>query len=90
MWHLVEADRLEKKWRKLPGQIVKKYELWKSLIRYNGPHSLREFPGFHDEALKGTWKGYRSSRLNIQYRVIYCVMAEASVVRVEDIMPHTY
>jgi hypothetical protein len=27
--------------------------------------------GFHDEALSGQWAGHRSSRLGIQWRVIY-------------------
>lgn len=90
MWHIVEGDRLEKKWRTLPVQVVRKYEMWKSLVRYNGPAILRQFPGFHDEALKGRWRRCRSSRLNIQYRVLYVVIAVSHVVRVADIIPHTY
>jgi len=90
MWIIEENNRLEKKWRKLPKQILKKYELWKSIVRYNGPRKLLEFQGFHDEALKGRWKGYRSSRLNIQYRVVYETFEKENLVRVEDIIPHTY
>lgn len=90
MWAIVENEALDKKWRKLPPQILKKYELWKSIIRYNGPQKLKEFPGFHDEALKGDWKGYRSSRLNLQFRVIYEVFVKELVVQVEDINPHQY
>lgn len=86
---IVEAHQLERKWRKLPPQVLKKYELWKSVVRYNGPMALRQFPGFRDEFLKGAWAGYRSSRLNLQYRVVYSVV-KGMVVRVEDIMPHTY
>jgi proteic killer suppression protein len=57
----------------LPLPIVKKYELWKNIIFRHGPEKLKEFPGFHDEKLKGERKGQRSSRLSEQYRVIYTV-----------------
>lgn len=90
MWRIEEHRRLDKQWRKLPHQVLKKYELWKSIIRYNGPQSLRNFPGFHDEALMGQWKGFRSSRLNIQFRVIYEVFEKEALVRVEDVNPHAY
>ena len=90
MWTLEENLRLERKWHKFPRQVLNKYELWKSIVRYNGPQKLREFPGFHDEVLKGEWQGYRSSRLNIQYRVIYYVNSQEKRICVEDIIPHTY
>lgn len=90
MWRIEEHQRLNKKWHKLPHQVLKKYELWKSLVRYNGSSILREFPGFHDEALKGKWRGFRSSRLNIQYRVIYEAFERETLIRIEDISPHEY
>lgn len=37
----------------------------------SGPEGLRAINGFRDAALSGDWKGYRSSRLNEQWRVIY-------------------
>jgi addiction module RelE/StbE family toxin len=46
--------------------------------------------GFRDEALKGKWRGYRSSRLNEQYRVIYTVNKNEIYVMVEEITPHDY
>lgn len=36
------------------------------------------------------WQGYRSSRLGLQYRVIYRVMPEHSLFQVVHIMPHDY
>ena len=50
--------------------------------------SLKEFPGFHDEQLKGRRKGQRSSRLNIQYRVKYEVEEHEITVYVIEISPH--
>ena len=54
MWRIKEHRDIEKACRKIPPAVVKKYELWKSLVFRHGPDKLREFPGFHDEKLKGT------------------------------------
>ena len=88
MWHIREHHKLDKIIAKLPLQVVKKYELWKNIIFRHGPDKLLEFPGFHDEKLKGEFKGQRSSRLNIQYRVIYSIQKEVVSVYVIDITPH--
>ena len=90
MWHIREQHKLDKVIAKLPLQVVKKYELWKNIVFRHGPNKLREFPGFHDEKLKGEFKGQRSSRLNIQYRVIYSVEKELVSVYVVTITPHKY
>jgi hypothetical protein len=49
-----EHRNIEKTCRTLPKVVVKKYELWKDIVFRHGPEKLREFPGFHDEKLKGT------------------------------------
>jgi addiction module RelE/StbE family toxin len=56
----------------------------------SGPMGLRLIRGFRDEALTGRWKGYRSSRLNEQWRVIYQVRADVLLVRVVRVTPHDY
>ena len=56
----------------------------------SGPQGLRAIKGFRDEALSGDWKGYRSSRLNEQWRVIYQVVADALLVQVVRVTPHDY
>jgi toxin HigB-1 len=90
MWHIREHNKLNKVVEKLPLQVVKKYELWKSIVFRHGPDKLREFPGFHDEKLKGNREGQRSSRLNIQYRIIYTIEKEVVTVYINDITPHKY
>ena len=90
MWHIQEHRSLDKIIEKLPLQVVKKYELWKDIVFRHGPEKLREFPGFHDEKLKGELEGQRSSRLNIHYRVIYSVEKDIITVYVIDITPHKY
>lgn len=90
MWHIREHHKLNKIIAKLPLQVVKKYELWKNIVFRHGPDKLREFPGFHDEKLNGEYEGQRSSRLNIQYRVIYSVEKELIYVYVVDIIAHKY
>jgi mRNA-degrading endonuclease YafQ of YafQ-DinJ toxin-antitoxin module len=46
--------------------------------------------GFHDQALSGTWSGYRSCRLNIQYRLIDRVIATQQLFQVVEVTPHDY
>ena len=90
MWHILEHKDIVKKIKKLPPQVVKKYELWKSLVFRHGPEILRKFPGFHDEQLKGDRKTQRSSRLSLQYRVIYKIDGENITVYILEISPHKY
>lgn len=70
--------------------MLKRYEKWKDIVRISGPEGLRLVKGFRDEALRGEWKGRRSSRLGLQYRVIYEVVAREVLVLVIDITPHDY
>jgi len=90
MWLIKEHHDIEKVCRKLPITVVKKYELWKNIVFRHGPQKLKEFPGFHDEKLKGTREGQRSSRLSLQYRVIYLVERDIITVLVLKITPHEY
>jgi len=90
MWHIQEYRGIRKTCRKLPGEVVKKYEIWKDIIFRHGPEKLKKFPGFHDEKLKGSRTGQRSSRLSLQFRVIYTVERDIFTVFVLDITPHNY
>lgn len=90
MWHIREHGSIEKICHKLPLPLVKKYELWKNIVFRHGPEKLREFPGFHDEKLRGKQEGRRSSRLNLQYRIIYSVERNIVTVFVLEITPHEY
>ena len=90
MWNILEHRSIAKTCRKLPIKGVEKYELWKDIVFRHGSGKLREFPGFHDEKLKGDRAGQRSSRLNLQYRVIYKVEKEIVTVSVIDINAHKY
>jgi addiction module RelE/StbE family toxin len=56
----------------------------------SGPSGLRLIKGFHDEALSGKWKGYRSSRLGVQWRVIYRIIPEKLLFQVASITAHDY
>ncbi len=90
MWRIQEHKRVGKICGKLPQQVVKKYELWKNIVFRHGPDKLREFPGFNDETLKGGRAGQRSSRLSLQYWVIYLVERDIVTVYVLEITPHVY
>jgi len=47
----------------------------------SGPPGLRLIKGFNDEALSGKWDGHRSSRLGLQWRVIYRTAPDQSYFR---------
>lgn len=90
MWRIKEHRDIEKTCRGLPMAAVKKYEVWKDIVFRHGPEKLREFPGFHDEKLKGKREGQRSSRLSLHHRVIYAVEQDIVTVFVLEITPHNY
>jgi len=88
MWEIYEHRRLVRRLPRIPDDILKRYEKWKDIVRISGPAGLRAITGFHDESLHGEWKGHRSSRLGIQYRIIYRIEAQEILVFVIDITAH--
>ncbi len=90
MWEIYEHNSLVRKLSKIPVEILKRYEKWKDIVSISGPQGLRMIKGFHDETLKGKWRGFRSSRLGNQYRLIYKIENKALYVKVIDITPHDY
>jgi len=52
--------------------------------------SLRSIRGFNDESLSGNWEGHRSSRLNMQYRVIHQIDHQQLLVKVMRVTPYDY
>ena len=90
MWTIFEHKKLDKQLSKAPIEIQKRYEKWRDIVELSGPTGLRLIRGFNDEALSGNWKGFRSSRLNQQYRVIYSVENGEMFVQVLDVTPHDY
>jgi addiction module RelE/StbE family toxin len=92
MWRIEEHRNVDKELSsgRVPVEILKRYEKWKDIAMLSGPMGLRAIKGFRDEALFGEWKGFRSSRLNEQWRVIYSVVADALLVRVVRVTPHDY
>lgn len=75
MWRVFEHRRIDK-------------QLQKDIVSISGPVGLRKIRGFRDEALRGDRKGFRSSRLGIQYRVLYKAEAQRMLVNVVELTPH--
>ncbi len=91
MWRIEEHRRVEKQLSAaVPIEILKRYEKWKDIAALSGPPGLRAIKGFHDEALSGEWKGHRSSRLGLKWRVIYSVVTNALLIQVIQVTPHDY
>ncbi len=87
---ILEKKSMAKILRKVPDEVIVRYEAWKRIVELEGPLGLRNIKGFHDEALKGEWKGYRSSRLGLQWRVIYFRQDQQLEIYVIEITPHKY
>jgi addiction module RelE/StbE family toxin len=90
MWRVEEHRRIDKQVASIPEEILKRYEKWKDVASISGPPGLRLIKGFHDEALSGKWKGFRSSRLGFQWRVLYHVIHQELLFQVESITAHDY
>ena len=90
MWKIFEHKKAIKQINSLPTEILKRYEKWKDIVSISGPNGLKQIKGFNDEPLVGEWKGHRSSRLNLQYRVIYKIEKEQFFVQVVKVTVHDY
>ena len=91
MWRIEEHRRVDRRLSgRVPVEILKRYEKWKDIARLSGPPGLRAIKGFNDEAPSGEWKGYRSSKLGLQWRVIYRVFGDAFLIEVVQVTPHDY
>lgn len=90
MWTIYEKRSLIKSLKVIPLHIRKEYEIWKRIVEFQGTQGLREIKGYHDEPLKGEWKGFRSSRLSLKWRVIYKAEKEQLEIYVIDVNAHKY
>lgn len=90
MWRIEEHRRVGKPLAASPLDIQKRYEKWLDVVALSGPPGLRAIRGFHDESLSGEWRGYRSSRLNAQYRVIYRIVAPRRLFQVVEVTAHDH
>ncbi len=90
MWRIFEHRNIQRRVRKTPKDVLKRYEKWKDIVEISGPAGLRLIRGFNDEALRGDWKGHRSSRLGEQFRVIYRIEKKELFVFVIDLIVHDY
>jgi len=91
MWRIEEHRRVDKQLSgSVPVEILKRYEKWKDIAQLSGPPGLQMIKGFHDEALSGEWKGHRSSRRGLQWRVIYQVSPNVLLIQVVQVTPHNY
>ena len=90
MWRIEEHRRVDKQLSSAPREILKRYEKWKDIAMLSGPPGLRLIRGFNDEALSGEWKGHRSCRLGLQWRVIYRTAADQQLIQVISINAHDY
>ena len=89
---IIEGRLAIKDLKYAPHEIIRAYEIWARLVEEHGSHILKKFNGYNDEQLAGNWQGYRSCRLNRQWRIIYSSskLGIVEVVTVERITAHDY
>jgi len=65
---------------------------WVGAVQLDGLEQTRKLPGYHDEPLRGEWRGCRSIRLNRSYRVIYSIQSDGFLefILVEAVNKHEY
>ena len=90
MWEVFEHRRVDRQLSQAPVEVVKRYQKWMDIVAVSGPQGLCRIKGLRDEALSGQWDGHRSSRLNLQYRVIYRVENDRILVEVVSVTAHDY
>jgi mRNA-degrading endonuclease RelE of RelBE toxin-antitoxin system len=90
VWEILEEREAQKAVDKLPPKVAEKYAFWAAVVRQSGPQGLRLINSFHDEKLTGKLAHLRSSRLSLQYRVVYSADRDTVTVRVVRITPHDY
>lgn len=90
MWEIYEHRRVARQLRRLPVEILKRYEKWKDIVVISGPQGLRLIKGLNDESLSGQWAGHRSSRLGHQYRVMYRIERDLIRIEVVNLTAHDY
>ena len=88
MWKVYETREVTRSLKRIPQQIQRKYKAWIEVARNGGSKNLKTFPGFRDEKLKGELRNCRSSRLSIQYRVIYSEDKTVKEIVVLKVTPH--
>jgi addiction module RelE/StbE family toxin len=91
MWRVLESKAAQKVLDKAPHNVRDHWIVWLTTVEQTGPKGLLAIRGFKDEALSGEWRGYRSSRLTLQARVIYRVHGEVLEVHVVRVtLGHDY
>lgn len=89
---IVDLKHIRRQLKKIDKGIIKRLQRWVFYVETQGLLETRKIPGFHDEPLKGKWKGYRSVRLNKKWRAIYLYKKHnpISIVIIEEVSPHEY
>jgi hypothetical protein len=68
MWQILEHRNVLRRVRKMPKQVLKRYEKWKDIVHLSGPEGLRPIRGFNDEPLLGLFASGRPVSSHIQGR----------------------
>lgn len=93
MIHRVELSKLAyRQLQKVPTHVALKLSAWIEAVETEGLETVRQCPGYHDEALRGQRIGQRSIRLSRAYRAIYERRSDGTVdfVEIREVNKHDY
>jgi mRNA-degrading endonuclease RelE of RelBE toxin-antitoxin system len=88
MWKVDENPEVLLQILKAPEKIQKKYSIWKSLAKIEGP--FLKARGWKIEKLSGPLKNFYSARLDKKWRIIFEIEGEIKIIAVLSITPHLY
>lgn len=84
------SDRCVKNLKYLPREILEVFHSWQLMTEKCGHHKMASIKGYRVHNLQGKLKGFKSARLNREYRVIYQldIIESMEVVFIEDVNNH--
>lgn len=85
------TKQAQKGFTKAPQQVQNKLLKWMGDVEAKGLTAVSVQPAYHDEPLTGQRQGQRSIRLNLQWRAIYTVQSNGTIlVTILEVTPHDY
>jgi addiction module RelE/StbE family toxin len=90
MWKVHITKKAQKEVNAAPDAVKRAYAAWLEVAKASGSQGLLKIKGFRDHALKGEWKGARSSYLSDAWRVIYQVDKDAVTILIVRVSNHDY
>ena len=89
--HITLTKQAQKGFAKAPQQVQNKLLKWMRDVEAKGLAVVSVQPAYHDEPLTGQRLGQRSIRFNLQWRAIYTLQSnDTLLITLLEVTPHDY